>query len=118
MEVMPLFTEKAQSLAIMLQTMNVVKVVVEYLNPGQIPVLLSDAPLYAPLKNIHFTMVATYGEEKLFIKMSGLYTELAALRMVGKWLQEIGWTFVVVDAGVTAQGKADSVLKASHIKIS
>ncbi|KAJ8873240.1 hypothetical protein PR048_026874 [Dryococelus australis] len=56
MEVMPLFTEKAQSLAKMLHTMNVVKAVVEQLNPGQIPVLEADAPLYAILKKIQFTM--------------------------------------------------------------
>ncbi|KAJ8895095.1 hypothetical protein PR048_000420 [Dryococelus australis] len=100
MQVMPLFTEKAQSLAIMLHTINVVKGMVEYLNPGQIPVLVADTLLYALLKKSQFTMVDIHGKEKVFITMSGLHIELAALRMAGKWLQGSGWTSVPVHAGV------------------
>ncbi|KAJ8881586.1 hypothetical protein PR048_018070 [Dryococelus australis] len=59
------FVDEAQFLAMMLHTMNVVKAVVEHLNPGQIPVSVADAPLYALLKKIQFTMVDTHGEEKL-----------------------------------------------------
>ncbi|KAJ8867310.1 hypothetical protein PR048_031111 [Dryococelus australis] len=116
MDVIPLFTEKAQSLAMMFHTMSVVKAVVEHLNPGWIPVLVADAQLYALLRKIQFTMVDAHGEEKFFTTMDGLHIELAALRMADKWLQGSGWTSVLVDAGVATQGKADSVLKASHIK--
>ncbi|KAJ8896755.1 hypothetical protein PR048_002100 [Dryococelus australis] len=118
MEVMTLFTDKAQSLAIMLHTMNVMKAVVEHLDPGQIQFLVAGAPIYAFLKKIQFTMLDTHGEEKLFITMGGLHIELAAFRMAGKWLEGSGFTSVLIDAGVTTQRKADYVLKVSHIKIS
>ncbi|KAJ8887574.1 hypothetical protein PR048_013791 [Dryococelus australis] len=44
MEVMPLFIEKAESLAMMYHSMNVGKAVMEHLNTGQIPALVADAP--------------------------------------------------------------------------
>ncbi|KAJ8872752.1 hypothetical protein PR048_026368 [Dryococelus australis] len=90
--------------------------VVEHLNPGLIQFLVADSPLYALLKKIQFTMVDTHGEEKLFITMDGLQIKLADIRMADKWLQGICWTPELVDDGVTTQGKADYVLKASHIK--
>ncbi|KAJ8880163.1 hypothetical protein PR048_016628 [Dryococelus australis] len=113
MDVLPMFTEKSQSLAMMLHTMNVVKAVLQCLNLGQITGLVTDAPLYALLKKIQFTMADTHGEEKFFITLGGMHIELEALRMAGNLFQGNGWTSVLVDAGVTTQGKADSVLKAS-----
>ena len=45
----------------------------------------------------------------------GFHTELAALKALGSWIEDNGWTRVLVQAGVTTPGTADSFLKASHI---
>jgi len=47
---MPLFLEYAHSVAMIKHSMNVVKAATEYLNPGQLPVLVMDQPLFAIAK--------------------------------------------------------------------
>jgi len=49
---MPLFLECAYSVTIIKHHMNVVKSATEYLNPGQVPVLVMDQPLFAIAKTI------------------------------------------------------------------
>ena len=45
----------------------------------------------------------------------GLHIELAALKMVGDWLQGSGWVHALVQAEITTPGTADSFWHASHI---
>ena len=47
---LPLFQEEAKSVAMILHAMNTVKSSVEFLNPGQTPVITCDQPLYAIAK--------------------------------------------------------------------
>lgn len=47
---MPLFLECAHSVTMIKHSMNVVKSATEYLNPGQVPVLVMDQPLFAIAK--------------------------------------------------------------------
>ena len=43
---LPLFHEQAKSVAMICHSMDVVKTVVEIRNPGQVPVIIFDQPLY------------------------------------------------------------------------
>lgn len=47
--------------------------------------------------------------------MGGLHIEMAALKMVGHWLKNSGWDAAIVQADLTTSGRADAILKASHI---
>ena len=47
--------------------------------------------------------------------LGGLHIEMAAFKVLGNWLDGSGWTSVIVDAGVTSTGVADSFIKASHL---
>ena len=47
--------------------------------------------------------------------MGGLHIEMGALRLIGDWLENSGWTSALVQADITTAGKADAMLKASHI---
>ena len=47
---LPLFTETADSTAMLRHSMDFTKAAVQYLNPGQIPVLTTDQPPFAMLK--------------------------------------------------------------------
>ena len=43
---LPLYHDQAKSVAMIRHFMNIVKAAVEVLNPGQVPVLACDQPLY------------------------------------------------------------------------
>lgn len=112
---MPLFQEEAHSAATIRHAMDVVSQAVRFLNPGQVPVLACDQPLFAIAKKIQWNWPATYGEQKLVVMFGGFHTELAALKALGTWLEDSGWTSALVQAEVTTPGTADSFLKASHV---
>ena len=52
---LPLFLDNAHTVAMIRHSMDVVKAAVQYLNPGQIPVLAMDQPLYALAKEVQWT---------------------------------------------------------------
>jgi len=52
---LPLFYDEAKSVAMIRHAMDVVKTAVDVLNPGQIPVLTCDQPLYTLAKQIQWS---------------------------------------------------------------
>ena len=52
---LPLFLENVHSVAMIQHSMEIVKAVVHRLNPGQVPVLAADQPLFALAKEIQWT---------------------------------------------------------------
>ena len=52
---LPLFTESADSTAMLRHSTDITKAAVQYLNPGQILVLTADQSLFAKLKEIQWT---------------------------------------------------------------
>ena len=94
---------------------DVVRSAVEYLNPGQTPVITFDQPLFALAKEIQWTWPDRYGEETLVILFGGLHIEMAALKTVGDWLDGSGWAEALVQADIVTAGTADSLLKSSHV---
>ena len=77
--------------------------------------LTFDQPLFALAKQIQWKWQQGYGEEKFVILFGGLHIEMAALKIVGDWLQGSGWVQALVQAEVTSAGTADSFLRASHV---
>ena len=112
---MPLFLECAHSVTMIKHSMNVVKAATEYLNPGQIPVLVMDQPLFAIAKTIQWNFTATHGEDKYVIIAGGLHIEMTAFKVIGDWLDGSGWTTAIFNAGIATSGVADSMLKATHV---
>ena len=102
---LPLFQEEAKSVAMILHSMNTVKRSVEFLNPGQTPVVACDQPLYAIAKKIQWQWPETLGEKKFVVVLGGLHIEMAAWRALGDLLEGSGWTCAT----------AASFLKASHV---
>ena len=49
---LPLFPGHAKSVAMIRHAMNVIKLSVDNLNPGKVPVIVVDQPLYAVAKEI------------------------------------------------------------------
>ena len=54
MALLPLSKEKAASAGMMMHTLKVAGEAIEFLNPGKVPILVADQPLYAILKQIQY----------------------------------------------------------------
>lgn len=90
--------------------MAVIKLSVEQLNPGQVPVIAFDQPLFAVGKEIQWLWPSDYGENKFVIVFEGLHIEMAFLKVIGDWLEGSGWTVILADANVATPGTAVSFL--------
>ncbi|XP_034062878.1 uncharacterized protein LOC117540355 [Gymnodraco acuticeps] len=111
---LPLFLDNAHSVAMIRHSMDIVKAAVQHVNPGQIPVLAADQPLYALAKEVQWTWPATYGEDHFVIMFGGLHIEMAMLKLLGDWLEDSGWTNTLVQADIASSGTANSFIHASH----
>ena len=112
---LPLFAEKATSPAMIVHAMDIIKQNIDFLNPGQTPVIAFDQPLFALAKQIQWNWPNPYGEHKMVVMFGGLHIEMCAFKAIGGWLEESGWTSALVEADITSPGTADSLLKASHL---
>ncbi|KAH3871593.1 hypothetical protein DPMN_034799 [Dreissena polymorpha] len=81
--VLPLFQEEAKSAAMIRQSMAIIKECVNFLNPGQIPIMECVQPLNALAKNIRCIWPERYGENLIVVMFGGLHIEIAALRTIG-----------------------------------
>ncbi len=112
---LPLLRDQAHSVATVKHVMGKVHDIATFLNPGQVPVIAADQPIYAVAKQIQWQWPENYGEDKFIIMFGGLHIEMAALKSLGTLLQESGWTGTLVEAEVASPGTAESFLTASSI---
>ena len=112
---MPLFYENAHTVAMVKHGMGVIKKAIHHVNPGQIPVMAVDQPLYALAKQIQMNWPDTHGEDKCFVILGGLHIEMATLRALGIWLQDSGWVPALVQAEIATPGTAESFIKVAHV---
>ena len=98
-----------------LHSMNIIKKAVHFLNPDQILVVMFDQPLYVIAKNIQWYWQDTPKEDHFVVMLGGLHTEMAALKVIGTWLEGSGWRSAITQANIATSGKADSLLKVSHV---
>lgn len=112
---LPLFPDQAKSIAMIRHAMAVIKLSVEQLNPGQVPVIAFDQPLFAVAKEIQWLWPSDYGENKFVIVFGGLHIEMAYLKVIGDWLERGGWTVALADANVATPGTVESFLKATSV---
>ena len=90
-------------------TIAVISKAVEYLNPGQIVLLLATS----------HNSVGSEGqckEDNLVVKLGGLHTKKAALKAIGTWLAGSGWVEVLSQAEITRAGRAESLINCAQIR--
>lgn len=104
---LPLLRDQAHSVATVKHVMEKVQDIVAYLNPGQVPIITADQPIYALAKQVQWHWPEQYGEDKYLAMFGGLHIEMAALKSIGTLLQGSGWTGALVEAGVALPGTAD-----------
>ncbi|MEW8547628.1 MAG: hypothetical protein AB2693_29320, partial [Candidatus Thiodiazotropha sp.] len=112
---MSLFTEAAHSAAMMSHAMRVTAKAIQHLHPGQIPVITMDQPLYSIAKQIQWTWPDSFGEDKFVVVMGGLHIEMNVMKLLGDILTGSRWATILVQSEVTTSGRADAILKGSHV---
>ena len=111
---LPLFPYDSKSVAMIRHSMDMIKKAVHELNPTQIPVITLDQPLYSIAKMIQWNWPDIHGEKHFVTVLGGLHIEMAALNVIGDWLEYSGWIEALVQANVASAGTAESFLKAAH----
>ena len=101
-----LFRESATSPVMVHHAMDIARAVTSYLNPGQIPVIVADQPLYTIMKKLQWKYPDSHGEDKFVIML---------WEMNGTWLDGSGWTTAKTNSSVASSGVAESFLGVSHI---
>ena len=112
---LPLLRDHVHGVATIKHAMKKIREGVEFLNPGQIPVLTADQPLYALAKQVQWYWPDEYGEDKYVIMFGGLHIEMTALKFIGSMLEDSGWTSTLVEADAASLGTADSFLSATNV---
>ena len=82
----PLLQDAAHTVATVRHVMEKIQEVVQYLNPGQIPVVTADQPIYVVAKQTQWHWPEHYGENRFVIMLGGLHIEMAALKSLGSFL--------------------------------
>ena len=72
---LPLFTENSKSVAMTMHAMRLIKQSINFLNPGQIPVVALDQPLYAITKKVQWTWPNEFGKDHFVVVLGGLHIE-------------------------------------------
>ena len=112
---LPLFYEKSATPAMIKHGTDVVKQATNLLNPGQIPVITFDQPLFALAKLVQWHFPATHGEGQYVAMLGGLHTEMALWNVLGDLLEGSGWTSALSEAEVYSARTAQSMLNAAHL---
>ena len=112
---LPIFYEKAATPAMIKHGMDVIRQATTFLNPGQVPVITVDQPLFALVKMVQWKWPTSHGEQAFVAMMGGLHVEMALWSAVGDLLDGSRWTTALTEADVASSGVADSFLKASHL---
>ena len=84
-----LMQDNAYSLAMVKDGMEVIMKATEHLNPGQVPVITVNQPLYAIAKEIQWSWPEIYGEKKYAVLMGGLHIEMSVFLAIG-WMEVVG----------------------------
>ena len=111
----PVFYNTAATLSMIRHGMDVIKKSVSFLNPGQIPVMVGDQPLYALGKKIQWLLPKEFGEDKFVMWPGGLHIEMTMLKVIGSILECTGWDGIISEAEVVTSGVAKSLLKVAHL---
>ena len=103
-------------MAMQKHSMIVVKKAIEFVNPGQVPVIEGDCPLYAQQKEFQWGYPDEIGESKMVCFMRFLHIEMTSQECGGKLLARSGWDWMFSLTNVFTTGVAASLLCGKHVK--
>ncbi len=95
--------------------MLAIKKAIDCINPGQIPVIVGDCPLYAQQKKCQWAYPNEVGESKMVFFMGFLHIVVASQECGGRLLAGSGWKRMFSTATVFTPGVAISLLGGKHV---
>ena len=104
--VFPIFEEKASTMAMQKHAMLVVKKAIDFINPGQIPVIVGDCPLHVQQKKCQWVYPDEVGETKMVSLMGLLHIEMTSQECGGRLLAGSGWERMFSIANIFTPGVA------------
>ena len=99
-----------------MHAMWLIKQSINFLNPGQIPVVTLDQPLYAIAKKVQWTWPNEFEEDDFVLVLGGLHIEMVFMSMIGDVLEGSGWVDALIKSGLGSPGLVESFLSSSYLK--
>ena len=109
-----MFRDKANTPAMIKHGIDVLSEITNHVNPGQVPVMTVDQPLFAIAKKIQWKWPDTYGEKHLVVLLGGLHIEMNVLSLMGTFLEGSDRSHVLTRAEVMTEGRVAGVIKGSN----
>ncbi len=53
--------------------------------------------------------------DNYFVFLGPLHSEMLCEKMLGDWMRYIGWVEMLIDSDVTSPGRAEALVKGSHV---
>ena len=89
---------------------------INFLNPGQIPVVALDQRLYTIAKKVQWTCPNEFGEDHFVVVLGGMHVEMAFMPMIGDVLEGSGRVDALIKSGLGSPRVVESSLSLSHVK--
>ena len=84
--IFPVFYEKASSMPMQKHVMLISKKATDFINLGQVPVIVGDCPLYIQQKKCQWKFPDEVGESKMVCYMGSLHIEMTSQQCGGELL--------------------------------
>ena len=111
----PLFRECSTSPIMVYHAIHQTIAITNHLNPGQIPILVADQPLYQLIKRLQHKYEDSIGEHKFIAILGPMHVEKIMWETAGSYLEKSGWTSLLSSSGIVTSGVAESFVGVSHL---
>ena len=95
--------------------MSIVQKAIKFLNSNQVPIDVSDQPVYALSKDVQIRYPETFGDQRYITLLGDLHTEHTVLQMHGKLIKGSGLDSVLLHSDLSTQGTS-AIVDANDIK--
>ena len=113
---MPLINKKVSTLEAQYHLMCIIKKVIHYINKHQIPIDVSDQPVFAHSKQLQLRLPMEFGLDKYICLLGDLHIEQSLLVMHGELIKGSGLDTIMQHANLSTIGTAAAIVDANHIK--
>ena len=115
MPLLPLINQKVETLQSQFHCMNIIKNTIHYINPNQVPVDISDQPVYALSKEVQLRYHSVFGSSQYVCVLGDFHIEHTNLLIHGELIKGHGLEAVLEKNNFSTKGTS-AVVDATHIK--
>ena len=101
---MPLINKKVATLKAQFHCMNIIKDTINFINPTQVPIDVSDQPVYALSKEIQLRYPSMFGPDKYVCLLGDLHIEIELLRIHGEIIKGSGLDSILESSNLSTLG--------------